>query len=186
VTGRAGGSIPAAAREAVARYPLCFVASLREDGSPSVSPKGTVRVWDADHLVFADVASPQTVANVERDDRVHVNVVDHFARRGWRFTGRARVTTDVAVLQAIRDEYPDEPYPFARAVLVRVEEARELVSPSYALGKTEAGLRREYLELGDGPGAASGLLGVRAGVVCARCERRPVVRDGRCEACLAD
>lgn len=143
-------------------------------------------MWDADQLVFADVASPQTVANVVRDDRVHVNVVDHFSRRGWRFVGRARVTDDPDVLQAIRDEYPGEAYPFERAVLVRVEEARELVSPSYALGKDEAQLRREYIELGDAPGAAPGLLGVRAGVVCARCERRRVARDGLCETCAGD
>ena len=168
----AKGSIPAAARDIVAGYPLCFVASLNEDGSPNLSPKGTVRVWDADHLVFANVASPQTVANIARDDRVHVNVVDHFARRGWRFTGRARVTHDPAVVQAIRDEYPGEGYPFEQAVLVRVETARELVSPSYALGKTEDELRAEYRELSDRPSVAPGPLGVRAGVVCARCERR--------------
>lgn len=162
------------------------MASLNDDGSPNVSPKGTVRVWDADHLVFADVASPQTVANVVRDDRVHVNVVDHFARRGWRFAGHARVTDDPAVLQAIRDEYPGEAYPFQRAVLVEVVEARELVSPSYALGKDEAQLRHEYLELGDAPGARPGLLGVRAGAVCSRCERDRVVRDGLCEACAGD
>lgn len=162
------------------------MASLNEDGSPNLSPKGTVRVWDADHLVFADVASPQTVANVARDDRVHVNVVDHFARRGWRFTGRARMTDDPAVLQAIRDEYPGEGYPFEQAVLVRVEEARQLVSPSYAIGKDEAQLRREYLELGDAPGARPGLLAVRAGIVCSRCERERVVRDRLCETCAAD
>jgi predicted pyridoxine 5'-phosphate oxidase superfamily flavin-nucleotide-binding protein len=167
----------------VACYPLCFVASLNEDGSPNLSPKGTIRVWDADHLVFADVASPQTVANIARDDRVHVNVVDHFARRGWRFTGRARITREPAVLDSIRAEYPGEPYPFEQAVLVRVEEARELVSPSYALGKTEEQLRREYLDLGDSPGAAPGALGVRAGVVCSRCERRPAGPDGLCDAC---
>jgi len=178
-------SIPAAAREAVARYPLCFVASLDEDGSPNLSPKGTIRVWDADHLVFADVASPQTVANIARDDRVHVNVVDHFARRGWRFTGRACITRDPAVLDAIRAEYPGEPYPFEQAVLVRVEEARELISPSYALRKTEAELRHEYLALGDGPGAEPGALGVRTGVVCRSCERGAVVRDGLCDACAA-
>jgi uncharacterized protein len=181
----ADGSIPAAARETVARYPLCFVASINEDGSPNLSPKGTIRVWDADHLVFADVASPQTVANLRRDDRVHVNVVDHFARRGWRFSGRARITDAPTVLDAIRGEYPGEGYPFEQAVLVRVESARELRSPSYALGKTEEQLRGEYLELGDGFGATPGLLGVRAGVVCSVCERNPVVRDGRCETCAA-
>jgi len=179
----AEGAIPAAARQSVARYPLCFVASLNEDGSPNLSPKGTVRVWDADQLVFADVASPQTVANVRRDDRVHVNVVDHFARRGWRFAGRARVTDDPEVLQALRDEYPGEPYPFRQAVLVRVEEARELVSPSYALGQTEADLRREYRELSDAPGATPGALGVRAGIVCSRCERGTAGPNGLCDDC---
>jgi hypothetical protein len=179
------GSIPAGARESLARYPLCFVASLNEDRSPNLSPKGTIRVWDADHLVFADVASPRTVANIARDDRVHVNVVDHFARRGWRFAGRASVTRDPAILQAIRDEYTGEAYPFEQAVLVRVHDARELISPSYALGKTEEELRREYLELADTPAAASGLLGVRAGLVCSRCERARAAADGLCEACAA-
>ena len=179
----ASGSIPAAARECVARYPLCFVASINDDGSPNLSPKGTVRVWDADHLVFADVASPQTVSNVTRDDRVHVNVVDHFARRGWRFTGRARITADPAVLEAIRAEYPGEAYPFEQAVLVRVEDARELISPSYALGKIEDELRREYRQLADTPAVASGALGVRAGAVCSSCERRPASSDGLCDVC---
>ncbi len=181
----ADAAIPAAAREVVARSPLCFVASLNPDGSPNVSPKGTIRVWDADHLVFADIASPGTVANIGRDARVHVNVVDHFARRGWRFGGRASVTEEPAVLDALRAEYPDEAYPFQRAVLIRVEEARELVSPSYDLGKTEEQLRREYLALGDGYGAPTGLLGVRAGVVCPRCERRRVAGAGLCASCLA-
>jgi hypothetical protein len=181
----AEGAIPRDARDRVHRYPLCFVATVNEDGSPTVSPKGTVRAWDADHLVFADVASPRTVANIARDDRVHVNVVDHFARRGWRFSGRARVTDDPAILAALRAEYPGEAYPFERAVLVRVEAAHELVSPSYALGKDETQLRAEYLALGDRPGAPSGLLGVRAGVVCSICERERerAARDGRCATC---
>lgn len=177
------GAIPPDARDRLHRYPLCFVATVNEDGSPSVSPKGTVRVWDADQLVFADIASPGTVANVERDDRVHVNVVDHFARRGWRFAGRARVTDDPAILDALRSEYPGETYPFERAMLVRVETAHELVSPSYALGKDEATLRAEYLALADRPGAQAGLLGVRAGVVCASCERERAVANGRCAHC---
>jgi uncharacterized protein len=177
------GTIPADARATVERYPLCFVASINEDGSPNLSPKGTIRVWDADHLVFADIASPQTVANVRRDDRVHVNVVDHFGRRGWRFTGRAHLTDEPALLEAIRSEYPGEPYPFEQAVLVRVETARELRSPSYALGKTENQLRADYRALADTQSVDSGPLGVRAGVVCSHCERERAGADGLCDGC---
>jgi len=34
---------------------LGFVATVRPDGSPNLSPKGTIAVWDDDHLVFADL-----------------------------------------------------------------------------------------------------------------------------------
>jgi hypothetical protein len=31
---------------------LGFVATVRPDGTPALSPKGTTTVWDAGHLVF--------------------------------------------------------------------------------------------------------------------------------------
>lgn len=178
--------LPEAARACIERYPLSFVATINEDGSPNLSPKGAIRVWDADRLVFADIASPGTVANIRRDPRVEVNVVDHFGRRGWRFRGTAEITRKPAVLEALRGEYPDEPYPFEQAVLITVEQASELVSPSYALGKTEPELRAEMLERGDSSLVAPGPLGVRAGAVCVACERaRPVlVCPVGCRHCL--
>jgi predicted pyridoxine 5'-phosphate oxidase superfamily flavin-nucleotide-binding protein len=178
-------TIPPDARRTVERYPLCFVASVREDGGPNLSPKGTIRVWDASTLVFAHIASPGTVANVQRDPRVEVNVVDHFARRGWRFRGSARVTDDPAVVGALRREYSDEPYPFRQAVLIDVEEAAELVSPSYMLGLTEEELRADMREQLDRQTVAAGPLGVRAGVVCERCEAEPVAAAGAslCAGC---
>lgn len=36
---------------------LGFVASVCEDGTPNLSPKGTTTVWDDEHLVFADICS---------------------------------------------------------------------------------------------------------------------------------
>ena len=70
---------------------LGFYATVCEDGSPNLSPKGTTRVWDDDHLFFADIRSPQTVANIRRGSLVEVNVVDPFVRKGYRFKGPAVV-----------------------------------------------------------------------------------------------
>ncbi len=42
---------------------LGFVATVDADGTPNLSPKGTTDVWDDGHLWFADICSPQTVAN---------------------------------------------------------------------------------------------------------------------------
>jgi uncharacterized membrane protein YeaQ/YmgE (transglycosylase-associated protein family) len=54
-------------------------------------PKGTLTVWDADHLVFADIRSPRTIANLKQNSAIEVNVVDWFTRKGYRFKGTATV-----------------------------------------------------------------------------------------------
>ena len=73
---------------------LGFVATVRPDGSPNLSPKGTTIVWDDDHLMFADIASPQTVENLRLDPRVEINVVDPIVRKGYRFRGTGVVHRD--------------------------------------------------------------------------------------------
>jgi predicted pyridoxine 5'-phosphate oxidase superfamily flavin-nucleotide-binding protein len=70
---------------------LGFYATVCDDGSPNLSPKGTTFVLDDDHLCFADVRSPQTVANIRRGSLVEVNVIDPLARKGYRFKGPAEV-----------------------------------------------------------------------------------------------
>src|SRR4051794_36219868 len=88
-------------RRVVEEQRLGYVASVDADGTPNLSPKGTVAVWDADHLVFADLHSPQTVANIDAGRRmVEINVVDPIVRRGFRFKGTATVHRDDAVFAA--------------------------------------------------------------------------------------
>ncbi|WP_214473447.1 pyridoxamine 5'-phosphate oxidase family protein [Mesorhizobium sp. dw_380] len=69
---------------------LSFVATINEDGTPSLSPKASLTVSDG-ALYFADIASPRTILNLKRNPAVEINVVDVFQRRGYRFTGRAVV-----------------------------------------------------------------------------------------------
>jgi len=69
---------------------LGFYATVCEDGSPNLSPKGTTRVWDDDHFFFADIRSPQTVATISRGSLVEINVVDPFVRKGLPFQRAGR------------------------------------------------------------------------------------------------
>jgi predicted pyridoxine 5'-phosphate oxidase superfamily flavin-nucleotide-binding protein len=55
---------------------LGYVATVCPDGTPNLSPKGTTAVWDDDHLVFADIHSPGSIANIGENPIVEVNVVD--------------------------------------------------------------------------------------------------------------
>jgi predicted pyridoxine 5'-phosphate oxidase superfamily flavin-nucleotide-binding protein len=68
---------------------LGFCATVCPDGSPNLSPKGSTSVRDDDHLFFAGICSPQTIANVRAGSLIEVNVVDPFVRKGYRFKGPA-------------------------------------------------------------------------------------------------
>ena len=49
---------------------LGFVATVCADGTPNLSPKGTTAVWDDDRLVFANIRSPGTLANLRLNPTV--------------------------------------------------------------------------------------------------------------------
>ena len=78
-------------RRLVEEQQLGFVATVCPDGTPNLSPKGTTAVLDDDHLVFADIHSPRTVANLRANPAVEINVVDPLTRKGFRFKGTARI-----------------------------------------------------------------------------------------------
>ena len=120
----------------VAEQRLGFFATVCEDGSPNLSPKGTTSVWDDDHLFFADVRSPQTVANIRRGSLVEVNVVDPFVRKGYRFKGPAAVhgpdTPEFAeALERLRSAGSTLGHRVRTIVIVEVVEARAITSPAY-------------------------------------------------------
>jgi predicted pyridoxine 5'-phosphate oxidase superfamily flavin-nucleotide-binding protein len=81
-------------RRVVLEQKLGFVATVCPDGTPNLSPKGTTTVWDDDHLLFADIRSPQTLRNLKEKPVAEINVVDPIVRKGYRFKGRATLHSD--------------------------------------------------------------------------------------------
>jgi predicted pyridoxine 5'-phosphate oxidase superfamily flavin-nucleotide-binding protein len=131
---------------------LGYVASVCADGTPNLSPKGTTAVWDDDHLVFLDIASPGTVANIEAGRPVvEVNVVDPIRRKGYRFKGPAEVHREGARFEDIMRWYERERRSDTSrvnsVVLIRVDVADALVSPAYADGSSEATIEQRMLDL---------------------------------------
>lgn len=138
-------------RRLVDRMHLGYVATVGADGRPNLSPKGTLAVWDDDRLVFADLASPRTVENLRTRPAFEANVVDPFARRGFRFRGRGAVVDPGPELEPFLPFFARFGVVRARervhaVVLLRVEEARPLLSPAYDTGATEEELRRHWLD----------------------------------------
>ncbi|MFI4933673.1 MAG: pyridoxamine 5'-phosphate oxidase family protein [Caulobacterales bacterium] len=119
---------------------LGFIATVCPDGTPNLSPKGTTAAWDDDHLVFADICSPGTIANLRQNPAVEINVVDPLSRKGYRFKGTASVFNEGDRFEELIDFYLARGSTSAKRhiVLVKVEHAAPLISPAYDVGESEA------------------------------------------------
>jgi predicted pyridoxine 5'-phosphate oxidase superfamily flavin-nucleotide-binding protein len=138
-------------REIVLDQRLGFHATVSPDGRPNLSPKGTTTVYDDEHLMFADIRSPQTVANLRTNPEIEVNVVDPIRRRGYRFRGRAVVheagaTYERGLAILAERDYNADRTRIKAIVLIGVEEAEELRSPAYDTGATEQEVARPWLD----------------------------------------
>ncbi len=145
------GILTDAMKRALTEQRLIFVATVCPDGTPNLSPKGTIMVWDDDHILFTDLASPGTMGNLERNPAIEINTVDVFARHGFRFKGVAEIHKNDEVHEAVLERMRNGPSTLngldsrVRAVaLIRVEQAQQLVSPGYWGGSTEAQMRRTW------------------------------------------
>ena len=126
-----------------------FVATVCPDGTPNLSPKGTTTVWDDSHLIFANIASPVTMANLEVNPAVDVNVVDPVRRIGYRFRGVATVHSDGAPFDDGQAFFARErgmdPDRIRAVAIIEVIEARPIVSPAYGQGATEAEVVDQFI-----------------------------------------
>ena len=139
-------TLTAEARRVVEDQRLGFVATVNVDGTPNLSPKGTVTVLDENRLVFADIRSPRTVENLRHNPAVEINVVDPFSRKGYRFGGQATVLDDGPGFAEMLAFYRDRgsTNPIGSIVIVDVERAEPILSPSYDQGLSETEIRERW------------------------------------------
>ena len=118
---------------------LGYIATVCPDGTPNLSPKGTTAVWDDDHLVFADIRSPQSVHNIEHNPSIELNVIDPLVRKGYRFKGKGSVHRAGEVFRRGCQMYRDMglALEIRAVVLIHVVRALPLISPAYDRGQTE-------------------------------------------------
>ena len=125
---------------------LGYVATVSLDGTPNLSPKGTIIAWDQNTLAFADIRSPQTVKNLKNNPSIEINVVDPFSRKGYRFKGIAKIISNGKQYEEILSFYKtlDIKSSIKSIVLVRVERVSEILSPLYDIGYTEEEMKTKW------------------------------------------
>ena len=133
-------------RKFVSQQKLGFVATVSPNGTPSLSPKGTISVLDENTLVFANIRSPQTIENLEKNPSIEINIVDPFSRRGYRFKGIAKIISDGEEYNKILLSYKQNGIQttIKSIVMVNVKQILEVTSPLYDIGYTEEELRIKW------------------------------------------
>ena len=133
-------------RKLLSEQKLGYVATVSLDGTPNLSPKGTIIAWDQNTLAFADIRSPQTVKNLKNNPSIEINVVDPFSRKGYRFKGIAKIISNGKQYEEILSFYKtlDIKSSIKSIVLVRVERVSEILSPLYDIGYTEEEMKTKW------------------------------------------
>ena len=122
----------------LAEQKLGFVATVSPENTPNLSPKGTIIVWNND-LIFADIKSPNTIANLQKNPSIEINVVDPLSRKGYRFKGVAKIILEGEEFNKIILHYKTQGIKseINSIVSVKVESMHEVTSPLYDLGYSE-------------------------------------------------
>ena len=134
---------------------LGYIATVCPDGTPNLSPKATMKIWDDDHLVFADICSPGTISNLRENSAIEINMIDVFARKGYRFKGVTRIVDPGPEFDQVMEEldlqkgpgvHVGVSSPIRSFVLVKVDRALPVISPGYVGDVTEVQMRAQWEE----------------------------------------
>jgi predicted pyridoxine 5'-phosphate oxidase superfamily flavin-nucleotide-binding protein len=110
------------AKQAIAEIRPSLVATASGTGKPNVSAKGSLRVLDDEHVVFADIVSPRTAANIRENPQVAVICLDAPARKGCRIWGQGTVLNKGELFDQLTAEYAKKNKEVKNVVIVAVEE----------------------------------------------------------------
>ncbi len=128
-------------KESAVRSVLCWLATVDESGQPNVSPKEIFAVFDTEHLVIANIASPASARNIEANSRVCLSFVDVFVQKGFKVTGLARNVKkhdpDFSVWSPPLVKMAGPRFPMHSVFVVQVTAVEPILAPSYRLHPNE-------------------------------------------------
>ena len=110
------------AKKIIAEFGPALIATANKEGKPNVSPKGSFRVLDDEHVVFANVASPRTMANLKENPQLTAIMLDRSSRKGCRIWGRAEILDSGEAFDKLSAEFASKSTKIKSVVKVAVDE----------------------------------------------------------------
>ena len=119
---------------------LCWVASVSEEGQPNVSPKEVFELYKNDRLVFAVIASPNTLKNIKQHPKVGASCLDIWTQKGVQMNGIAEIISpihqDFEELKKLLNKKNKGVFTFRNIISIKITETKILLAPSYQFLET--------------------------------------------------
>ncbi len=110
------------AKKMIAEHGPALVATASRQGKPNVSLKGSFRVLDDEHVVFADIASPRTMANLRENPQLTAIVFDSATRKGCRIWGKTEIVDSGELFDSMSAAFAAKKMEVKHLVKVTVED----------------------------------------------------------------
>lgn len=111
------------AKKIIGEFGPALIATASREGKPNVSPKGSFRVLDDEHVIFANIASPRTITNLKENPQLTAIIFDRSTRKGCRIWGKAELLNSGDLFDSLSSEYAKRDMKIKHVVRVTVEEA---------------------------------------------------------------
>jgi len=121
----------------IKRSVLCWLATVSSDNIPNVSPKEIFNHYGADKIIVANIASPQTVKNIRKNENVCVSFIDILVQKGFQVKGKAKIiertNSDFLPMEKILIAMTGGKFPFATVTEIAVTQIKPIIAPKYIL-----------------------------------------------------
>jgi predicted pyridoxine 5'-phosphate oxidase superfamily flavin-nucleotide-binding protein len=125
-------------KDYIERSVLCWLATVDGD-QPSVSPKEIFTNYGDDTIMIANIASPQSIKNISKTNRVCVSFIDIFSQKGFQLYGVANRPKLLSASDkdklAILQNLAGSAFPVKSFIDIKITKVKSIIAPSYRFNK---------------------------------------------------
>lgn len=116
---------------------LCWLATVSEEQQPNVSPKEIFASYGEEHIIIANIASPQSLRNIKQQAKVCLSFIDILVQKGYQLKGKASIIKkgqpEFELLEQVLLQLTGGKFPFSSITKIKVESAKPILAPRYLL-----------------------------------------------------
>lgn len=123
-------------RKYIEKSILCWVATVSKDGIPNVSPKEIFKLYN-EKIIIANIASPQTVKNLQINENVCISFIDVLIQKGYQLKGKGHIidqkNPNFTELEHELLKITGGNFPFSTITEIEITSSKPIIAPRYLL-----------------------------------------------------